>query len=314
MDEGFHPRNRLLTVEQIMALPPADWVVKSLVPADAIGVLYGKPGAGKTFFALSVVLSIAHGLTCFGRKTVKGNAVIVSGEGGRGLQNRTKAWHQHHGLPVAECGNVRILPHACNMMDADAVEHLIQDIHHHFDGQRIELVVFDTLSRCFGDGDENRQGDMARFVEAVELVRRALGCTVLVVHHTPKEADELRGSSVLEGACDFVLRAGKTSLGMELFVRKMKDGRDGLSITYQMGSACLGIDGDGEAMNVPVAVLEGTISERPASADEASPTGKNQQALLSVLGDFEMGLTEAEWRQQAKDRSAFGGAKPPASN
>jgi hypothetical protein len=142
----YRPRCRFLSCEQIAALPAANWLVKGLIPSDGLGVLYGKPGAGKTFLMLAMALSLGHGMPCFGRRAVQGNVAIVAGEGARGLQNRIKAWHQLHGRDTHQFGAVQVLPHAINLLDADEVEGLIRDIHHSFRGEPVRMVVFDILS------------------------------------------------------------------------------------------------------------------------------------------------------------------------
>ncbi len=307
----YRPRNRFLSIREIMALPPAEWLSKPLIPANALGVVYGKPGVGKSFFTLSLALSLSRGMPVFGRPTAQGGVAIVAGEGASGLQNRLRAWHEFHGLDGQEFEAVKILPYPVDLLDADGVERLILDIVHQFPDGPPKLVVFDTLSRGFGDGDENRQADMARLIEAAELVRRTLNCTVLFVHHTPKDSDELRGSSVLEGAADFVLRVAKSEAGMEVFVRKMKDGKDGLTLGFRMASQHLGIDGDGDPIMTPVAVLEGEVREAPAAGTDAVPAGKNQSAVLAVLAEAgEAGLTGDEWRDAAKASGAVGGGNP----
>jgi len=311
LSADYRPRSRFLSLDQIMALPPADWLIKGLVPANSLGVFYGKPGAGKTFMSLAIALSIGHGIPCFGRRTVQGGVAIVAGEGARGLQNRLRAWHEFHGREWKGFRAVQVLPHPIDLMDADRVEGLILDIAHRFEGKLPEMVVFDTLARCSGDGDENRQADMARLIAAGDLVRQALDCSVVFIHHTPKEADELRGSSVLEGASDFVLRISKTETGMEAFIRKMKDGKDGLVLGFRMESQHLGTDDDGDPILTPVAVLEGEVREGTAPSAEAAPAGKNQTAVLAVLAAAgEAGMTEDEWRNAAKASGAVGGGNP----
>ena len=311
LSANYQPRNQFLSTEQIMALPSADWLIKGLVPADSLGVFYGKPGAGKTFLSLAIALSIGHGIQCFGRRTVQGGVAIVAGEGARGLQNRLRAWHEFHGRDWKDFRAVQVLPHPIDLLDADSVEGLILDIAHRFGGEAPKMVVFDTLARCFGDGDENRQADMARLIAAGNLVQKAFDCAVVFIHHTPKESDELRGSSVLEGASDFIIRVGKTETGMEAFIRKMKDGKDGLVLGFRMESQHLGTDGDGDPILTPVAVLEGEVRECAAPPADAAPAGKNQSAVLAVLtAAGEAGLTSDEWREAAKASGAVGGGNP----
>ena len=73
------------------------------------------------------------------------------------------------------------------------------------------LIVFDTLSRCLAGADENNQKDMSAAVGVCDRLRQQLGCTVLLLHHTTKEGQTERGSSVLKGAVDTLLRIPDTS-------------------------------------------------------------------------------------------------------
>lgn len=309
VQSAYQPRHQFMTMREVAAQPRPRWLVKGLLPSNSIGVIYGKPGAGKTFFTLALAQSIAHGMACFGRKTVRGNVAIIAGEGAGGLQSRVVGWHQFHGLDIDLCDGVQVLPHAVDMLDADVVEQLAHDIAFCFRGQPVDVVVFDTLARCFGDGDENRQPDMSRMVQAGDAIRNALGCAVLFIHHTPKEGDELRGSSVLEAACDVVLRIGKTETGMEAFVRKMKDGRDNIAFDFRMEYQPVGTDDDGELISTRVAVLEGGERAGALPAKASGPRGKNQSALLDLLSSHEDGLTDAEWLEKAKAASMVTGEK-----
>jgi hypothetical protein len=307
---GHHSRHRFLNLEDVLSQPSMAWLIKHLIGRESLGVFYGKPGAGKTFLSLALALSIGHGRQCFGRRTVQGGVAIIAGEGAGGLRNRVKAWHDHHGLDAARCPTVQVLPHPVNLLDADAVEALVRDMAHRFDGEPVRAIIIDTLARCFGDGDENRQPDMARFIEACDLLRRTFGCAIIIIHHTPKEADDMRGSGALEGACDFVVRVGKSDRGFEAFIRKQKDGPSGIAFGFEMLSHEVGIDEDGETITSLVAVLDGEERAATAPANDTEPRGKNQQAVLDILVKHDGGLTEAEWREVAKESGAVGGANP----
>ena len=67
----------------------------------------------------------------------------------------------------------------------------------------MKLVVIDTLSRHFGGKDENQTSEMSQFVSALDNMRQEFGVTVLLVHHTGKDANKgPRGSNALRAALD----------------------------------------------------------------------------------------------------------------
>ncbi|MNT25130.1 hypothetical protein D3C72_1606360 [compost metagenome] len=63
--------------------------------------------------------------------------------------------------------------------------------------------MIDTLARSF-DGEENSATDMGAFVSSCDHIREKTGATILVIHHSGKDAEKgARGSSALRAACDF---------------------------------------------------------------------------------------------------------------
>ena len=64
-------------------------LVKGLMNAQSMTVIYGASGVGKTFLSLDLAFHIAAGLPWQGRRTLKGLVVYVAAEGGRGISN---AW------------------------------------------------------------------------------------------------------------------------------------------------------------------------------------------------------------------------------
>jgi hypothetical protein len=55
---------RLLTLEEIEALPDLQYLIAGVLPEHSFCVLYGEPGCGKTFVALSMALACAAGTPC----------------------------------------------------------------------------------------------------------------------------------------------------------------------------------------------------------------------------------------------------------
>src|SRR6516164_6122263 len=65
-------RYELLTPADLAALPAPSWMIENILPKNSLAVLYGEPGSGKTFVALSIALSIAAGHNWCGIRTEKG--------------------------------------------------------------------------------------------------------------------------------------------------------------------------------------------------------------------------------------------------
>src|SRR5262249_46295895 len=83
---------RLLTLADLDNLPDPEWLVDGLVGQNALVVLFGPPGVGKSFLALDLALSIATGRPWLGRKTTQGGVVYVYAEGTSELKHRAAAW------------------------------------------------------------------------------------------------------------------------------------------------------------------------------------------------------------------------------
>jgi hypothetical protein len=88
------------------------------------------------------------------------------------------------------------------------------------------IVVIDTLARCFIGGDENSTRDMGLFVHGCDRLREAFpGATVLVVHHTGKDAKRGdRGSTALRAAADTRIQIWEAKDGTRIVqCEKQKD-------------------------------------------------------------------------------------------
>ena len=85
------PVIRLLTVREVMDLPDPEWLIKDILVKDSLALLYGPPGVGKSFLALSLAYSVAAGTKWHDRDVDGGAVVYLAVEGGRGLKFRISA-------------------------------------------------------------------------------------------------------------------------------------------------------------------------------------------------------------------------------
>jgi hypothetical protein len=215
------PRIKLLSVKELLELPPPEWLIDGVMEEGAFAVLYGPSNEGKTFVALDWSLSIATNRKWHGRAVSKGAVVYVVAEGGRNIGKRIAAWMQEHGVDDVE--DMFAVLQAVQVTSPQDVRELEEVIQQH--RVRPRLIVIDTLARCFGGGDENSAKDMGQFVAACDRLRHVSGASVLAVHHTGKgmNATTERGSSALRGAADAMIHVQKKNDAICVEVDKQKD-------------------------------------------------------------------------------------------
>ena len=196
--------------------PPAtSWLVKNLIPEQALVCLYGAPNTGKTFIALDIGLSVAFGHQAFtetsaeNEKVAPRPVVFVLREALHNIHRRIAAWCDFHNIPretaQKHLAETFLIPDTSDDADIriDRVRSrrkLITAIKQRCPNPA--LIVLDPLVDMM-DGDENSARDMSRFVNGLNELRTQLGACVLVIHHQGKYWRPIeRGSSVLQAAVD----------------------------------------------------------------------------------------------------------------
>lgn len=227
MVEEEKPRFKLLTRAELKALPDPEWLVQGTLPADSFTVIYGAPGAAKSFAALDLACSIASGHTFHDAQVKRGQTLISVGEGLRGMKWREEAWNLAHPEADAESldRNFHVLPRAVHLLEEQDAEKLVNTAEYlASNGEPLRLVVIDTLARALVGGDENSAKDVGLAIDVCERIRRTTGATVLIVHHAGVEGTRERGSTALRGAADTSIMMAKDDNGLITFaVKKMKD-------------------------------------------------------------------------------------------
>jgi len=102
-----------------------------------------------------------------------------------------------------------------------------------------DIVILDTLATATAGEDENAAITAAMLTAngPVGRIRQELKALVLVLAHSGKDANKgVRGHSGFKGNADAVLRvtADKDLGTIEIFVEKMRDGRDRFSVHFKI--------------------------------------------------------------------------------
>ena len=262
--------------DYIRNMPPIEWVIgdgdKGIITQHGLSVMYGAPGAGKSFVALDMALSICTGTPWQGMPTREGKVLYIAGEGVGGLGKRLKAWEAHNG--VRESGNLKVLPIAVNFRETGEVEKLMRSIDAAGDGWT--AVFVDTVARSLVGADENSATELGLWVAAADSLKAHCKCALIGIHHSGKDSTRgMRGSSALLGAVDTSLAVTKDEDLVYIRCEKQKDAEPADEQVFQMTDVAL-IDGS----SVVLTRLDG---EQPVKKKKAKGLTVNQQLALEAL-------------------------------
>lgn len=186
---------------------PIEYVLSPCLPTQGIGFVYAATGLGKTLFTLNLAYAIAQGgsflkYTCpFPRRVL-----YVDGEMSYSqLHSRLSQINQQQG-EMFEHENLRILtpdkiaPFRMPMIDEPYGQDIYLQLIQKYD---IEVVVFDNLS-MLASFDENKSHEW-KIIQDWFLYLRAMGKTIITVHHSGKEKQGYRGTSRILDCADVAI-------------------------------------------------------------------------------------------------------------
>jgi hypothetical protein len=153
-------------------------------------------------------------------------------------------------------------------------------------GQRVGLIVIDTLNRVMPGGNENAPDDMSAFIGHADAIAKATGAFVLIVHHSGKDAAKgARGHSSLRAAVDTELELKRDGEVRVLTLSKSREGEDGIQFAFRLEQVELGIDDDFDPISSCVAV-SADVSD--AKSKQPKPQGKWQECVYDVAKKLEI--------------------------
>lgn len=284
----------LVGIDEMMALASQSlpWLIKPFFYLDSTVCIFGPPKQFKTFVALDMALSIATGLPFMGKWEVRrpGMVIYVAGEGVFGVSHRVRAWALSKGIPDEEFTTENVpfyrTKGSIPISDggADEMARQCQELSDQA-GLPINAIIIDTVARNFGSGNESDTKDMNQFINRCDTdIKERFGCCTVLVHHTGhNERDRPRGSMVLPGAMDGLIRvtAEEDSKLIEVAPLFYKDSETPDGFLAQPNKVDLGyVDEDGEPIeSIALAWMgQGIIDAQ----ERYSP---DEKLLLSLVSD-----------------------------
>jgi phage/plasmid primase-like uncharacterized protein len=270
----------LIPADDFCAQPsPISWLVKRWIQSQALVMVHGPSGGGKTFVVLDWCLRMASGTEDWaGHKVRQGNVVYLAGEGHHGLRGRVAAWKHHH-----KAGKLAmwLSKDGCDLNTPTGYLKVVEQVRMLKD--RPSVIVVDTLHR-FLSGDENSAQDAKTMLDACNALMQEFNCSVILVHHTgvsDEAQHRARGSSAWRGALDIEISIvpGKDNVPMQIVQRKSKDAELAETIHVELQQVAIPGWRDEDDQQVTSAVIiqaqAPTVTKKDSKIDSHRKTFEN---------------------------------------
>jgi len=162
------------------------WLVEQLWGDSSVGVIGGAPKCSKTWLALDLALSVATGTACLGKYAVPqpGPVLVYLAEDALPVvRERVEGMARHRGLDLAGV-DIHVITAPTLRLDRDPHRGRLFETAKQL---RPRLLLLDPLVRLHGI-DENKAGEVAELLAYFRSLQRRLDLSVILVHHTRKNA------------------------------------------------------------------------------------------------------------------------------
>lgn len=291
---------------------PISWLVKRWIQSQALVMVHGPSGGGKTFVVLDWCLRMASGIEDWsGHKVRPGNVVYLAGEGHHGLRGRVAAWKHHH-----QAGKLKmwLSKDGCDLNTPTGYLKVVEQVR--MLQERPSVIVVDTLHR-FLQGDENSAQDAKTMLDACNALMMEFDCSVILVHHTgvsDEAQHRARGSSAWRGALDIEISIipGKDDQPMQIVQRKSKDAELAETVFVELHTVEIpGWRDEDDQQVTSAVVVEASAPVQASKKDSKIDTHRKtfESAWWGTGAEIREGLPYIS-RSALKDKLAADGRKP----
>jgi len=188
-------------IAEIVPRPADDpWLVRSLWPASAVGLIGGPPKCAKTWLALDLALSVASNTPCLGTLTVESPGPVLLYLAEDSLQSaraRVEGICDHRRLDLRRA-DLHLITVPSLRLDQD---HDKQRLSATVEKVQPRLLLLDPFVRLHRS-DENDSGAISAILADLRALQRHFDVAVVLVHHARKNGRGPQGYA-LRGSGDF---------------------------------------------------------------------------------------------------------------
>lgn len=195
--------------------PVDKWLIKGLIPAGALTVIFGEGGVYKTRLTMNMLLSAVLGKMWLDKfETTEVRVLYINEEN---KPSKVKEFMNQMGAP-------RGLPiQFCSLRNFKITEENLLEVLRDCKKHKITVVMFDPLVHMLNGISENDAGAIAELMKLFQILTNE-DIAVIILHHARKPSmygfggghNAMRGSTAIFDAADtnigFTLKTGKTRL------------------------------------------------------------------------------------------------------
>lgn len=295
-------------VDALHDTAPVAWRVHDILPAVPLTVLFGPPGSGKTFLALSLIAHVSAGVDWLGHAVTAGRVGYLGFEGQ--ISPRLRALHES-GLNLSR---LSLLTCETSLADEASTPFLVQA------GRQLDLLVLDTWSLGIAPLDENSSAVSAVLARLLH-VHRETGLCFLILHHPGKQRWlGPRGHTAVPAAADCLIELAhhKKSNYRKLTITKLRDGQAGFSMPFDVvaaGDSCVVLPHDPYRGVKFESVADPDLHEFLDGAEfvKARPSTAVKSAALKPPTDSELILLDLAEEISISGQAGMNGLPGPAT-
>ncbi len=298
----------------------SNYLIEDFLMREQLGMVYGQPNVGKTFYVIDVGFCVALGKEFYGHRVKQTGVLVICAEASIvTLTNRMYAAAKYHDCldqNVAIFGIPSPVSFWSDPKSEQTADHDLRKLVKYVlglksDGHEIGLIIVDTLARAAVGADENSSKDLNVVLGNAINLRNYLGCSILFTHHPGKdEGRGLRGSSLILGNVDMVAHLTKPMLNLPLIQVDLEKQRDAI-ITgrtwFQVAGSYLGQAEDDPMKEITSAHVERILrvtAEELIAASADTKSNRAQGAILASLEDTRNEAGQVAWMTSSELRDS----------
>lgn len=222
---------QVLDFASFLASPMPDYLVPNMLYRDGLAVVFGAPGAAKSFLVLDIALSLASGTPWRGQDIGTGVVHYVMAEGQSTNVLRTMAWLQHRGVNASDVGErFHAIPVPIMLTDAGVIDYIER-----VRADQPDMIILDTKNLMYA-GKESQGDEYGAMLRVLHRLRVAAGgaAVVLVDHSGLGDDTRTRGSNAQKGGVETEIRVSTMEGIRKAEITRDKSGMIGTEWLYRL--------------------------------------------------------------------------------